>query len=81
MFLNNLNRLVDLTPEEVASVYQAYDMAEAVTANNRALFPPAGAGQLVATTPKQKEALHRILEQVDDAATTAMEMLNRDIGR
>lgn len=79
LYRSNLGKLTDLTPDEVAGVYQAYEVAGMVDANARTRFPPGGVGLLVATTPSDKTALISLMNSVHDASAKAMNQLDRSM--
>lgn len=76
LYQANLNKLTDLTPDEVAAVYQAYDVAALTDANVPTIFPRGGAGILVARSPSEKAHLITMMDSVYDAASKAMKALD-----
>jgi hypothetical protein len=81
LYRSNLGRLTDLSPGEVADVYQAYEVAGMVDANARTRFPPGGVGLLVATSPSDKAALVSLMSSVHDASAKAMNALGQNMDR
>jgi hypothetical protein len=78
LYRSNLDKLTLLTPDEVASVYEAYDAVSFIDANNRLLFPPVGAGVMLAQ-PSQATGLLHTMTSVHDVIGKARDLLRRNL--
>jgi hypothetical protein len=75
LYRASLSKLTDLTPDEVAAVYQAHDVAAMADANSATTFPPEGVGILVARSASQKAAMVTMMNSVHEAVSSAMKSL------